>query len=182
MELNNRNRIIIIALIAAVVLVAVVFIFVATRKGSTPGAANGNQGVAAPAAPVTRLPAPANVAVPDAGAQDVSSSVAVPQVETAAAPGSNLKYRSFDVIVENGQFLPSTIAVNQGDEINLQIGAVGGDYDFTQPDYGFHIPLPNGKSVHFEFGATAAGTFVFYCSSCGGPAKGPVGYLVVAGK
>jgi hypothetical protein len=182
MELMNRKKTIIVAIVAVVVLLIVIFVVVAMKKGSVPGAANGAPAAKVPAAPVTRLPAPENVIVPDAGAQNVSSSVAVPQVEAAAALGSNAKYRSFDIIVQDGQFMPSTIAVNQDDEVNLQIGAVGGDYDFTQPDYGFHIPLPDGKNVHFEFGATAAGTFVFYCSSCGGPAKGPVGYLIVAGK
>jgi heme/copper-type cytochrome/quinol oxidase subunit 2 len=180
MKLTNKKGIIVIVLVAVVVVV-VVFAFMAAKRQE--GASNGNPqstGVA-PISP-TYLPTPASVVVPEAGAQNVSSGIAVPRVESAASPSSDAKYRSFDIIVQNGEFMPSTVNVNQGDLVNLQIGAVGGNYDFTQPDYGIRISLPNGKSEHFEFGATAAGKFAFYCSSCGGPAKGPVGYLVVAGK
>jgi heme/copper-type cytochrome/quinol oxidase subunit 2 len=185
MELTGKKRIIVIA-IAVVVVAAVIFAFIAVRRREgSPSVANSNsQSTGTAAAPIspTYLPTPVNVLVPEAGAQNVSSGIAVPQVESAASPSSNFKYRSFDIIVQGGEFTPSTIDVNQGDEVNLQIGAVGGNYDFTQPDYGIHISLPDGKSEHFEFGATAAGKFTFYCSSCGGPAKGPVGYLVVVGK
>ena len=176
----NKKGIIIIALAAVVIVAVVVAVIAARRQGS---ATNGNPQSAA-VAPVssTHSPMPENVVVPEAGAQNVSPGVAVPQVESAASASSNAKYRSYNIIVQNGEFMPSTIAVNQGDEVNLQIGAVGGNYDFTQPDYGIRISLPNGKSEHFEFGATAPGKFAFYCSLCGGPAKGPVGYLIVAGK
>jgi heme/copper-type cytochrome/quinol oxidase subunit 2 len=189
MELINRKKLIIIAL-AAVVVIIVVVVFVVTREreAATSVSSGGNYGTpgAGPAssapAPVTRLPAPANVLVPEAGAQNAVPNIAVPQVESAAAPGVDAKYRSFNIIIENGQFMPSTVAVNLGDVVQLQVGAVGGNYDFIQPDYGLRASLPNGVSKKIEFGATAPGKFVFYCSSCGGPAKGPVGYLIVVGK
>ena len=194
MELTNRTKIIIIALaVLVVVAVVAVFVVVKERKVAAPISPGGNPEIpsagtaispssASAPVPVTRLPEPTNVLVPEAGAQNVSSGVAVPQAESAAAPGSDSKYRSFHIIVENGAFMPSTIAVNVGDVVQLQIGAVGGDYDFTQPDYGLRATLPNGVNKAIEFGATAPGKFVFYCSSCGGPAKGPVGYLIVTGK
>lgn len=187
-----KRKWVIIATIAVIVVIAVVVVFVVVGGGSagTPASPVGNSGIPGSGSPasssapasVTRLPEPTNVVVPEAGAQNVSSSVAVPQAESAAAPGSDSKYRSFHIIVENGSFMPSTVAVNVGDVVQLQIGAVGGDYDFTQPDYGLHASLPSGVNKEIEFGATAAGKFVFYCSSCGGPAKGPVGYLIIAGK
>jgi heme/copper-type cytochrome/quinol oxidase subunit 2 len=118
------------------------------------------------------------VVVPEAGATSTGG-VAVPQVESASAPGADSKYRSFDITIQNGQFTPSTIAVNLGDTVNLRISAVGGSYDFTQPDYGLKVSLSSGGSQQIEFAATAPGKFVFYCASCGGPAKGPTGYIVV---
>jgi plastocyanin len=184
MELADKKKVIEIAIAVVVVIALIVVLLVIRGNGGSPAGGNlpGPESASSSAqASPTRSPAPAVVVVPDAGAKNISSSIAVPQVETAAAPTSDSKYRSFDVIVQNGEFMPSTIDVNQGDEVNLQIGAVGGNYDFTQPDYGFRVPLPNGKNVHFEFGATAPGKFVFYCSVCGGPAKGPVGYLIVVG-
>jgi plastocyanin len=186
MELNSKKKTVLIgAVILVIVVVVIVIVVVAVPKGVVPGTTTSNPsggGTAAPAVSVTRLPVPANVVVPDEGAQNVSSSIAVPQVENAAAPSSDSKYRSFNIIVQNGQFIPSTVAVNVGDTVDLQMGAVGGNYDFTQPDYGLSALLPDGQNKKIDFAATAAGKFVFYCSSCGGPAKGPVGYLVVAGK
>ncbi len=186
MEPIDKKRIILIAAVVVVIVAVVVaFVVVGGKQINGPGGAGGHSETAnskPSSASATRLLAPTNVVVPEAGAQNISSSVAVPKVESAAASGADAKYRSFNIIVENGQFMPSTIAVNQGDTVNLQIGAVGGDYDFTQPDYGLRVPLPNGKNKTFQFAATAAGKFVFYCSSCGGPAKGPVGYLIVAAK
>jgi heme/copper-type cytochrome/quinol oxidase subunit 2 len=188
MKTTNQKKIIIGVAVAVVVIVIVAAVSVFLMNGSqknAPSAAGNNPqttNTPAPAAPVTRLPVPTNVVVPEAGAQNLPADVAVPKVESVSAPGADTKYRSFNIIVQNGQFLPSTIAVNLGDTVNLQIGAVGGDYDFTQPDYGLKVSLPDGESKQTGFEATAAGKFVFYCSSCGGPAKGPVGYLIVTGK
>ena len=185
MELNGKKRVALIA-VAVIVVVAVILVFIMVgKKGSAPAANDNNinaENATASSGTATRLPAPANVIVPDAGAQNVSADVAVPQVVSAAAPGADSKYRSFNIIVQNGEFMPSTIAVNLGDTVDLQIGAVGGNYDFTQPDYGLRVSLQNGQNKKVEFAAMSSGKFVFYCSSCGGPAKGPMGYLVVAGK
>jgi heme/copper-type cytochrome/quinol oxidase subunit 2 len=186
MELSGKNRIVLTAVVIVVIVVVVaLFVFVGMRKGNAPGATVGNTAVTASssaAASATHLPAPANVIVPEAGAQNAPAGVAVPQVEAPAAPGVSSKYRSFDIIVQNNEFMPSTVAVNLGDTVNLQIGAVGGDYDFTQPDLGFKVALPAGEDKNIQFAAITAGKFVFYCSSCGGPAKGPVGYIIVAGQ
>lgn len=184
MELTGKKKtILIVAVIVVIVVVIVAFIVAGMQKGSAPSAPTNNVGEqASSSASATNLPVPANVVVPDAGAQNVSPDVAVPQVVSPAAPGVDSKYRSFNIIVQNGVFVPSTVAVNLGDTVNLQIGSVGGDYDFTQPDLGFHVALPDGENKKIQFSPMAAGKFVFYCSSCGGPAKGPVGYIIVTGK
>jgi heme/copper-type cytochrome/quinol oxidase subunit 2 len=187
MELTNKKLAIIVA-IAIVVVVAVIFAIVATRQqGNAPSATNSTSQNAAPAAApasitTTHLPVPANVVVPDAGAKNVPATVAVPQVEAAASQTSDSKYRSFNIMIENGQFMPDTIAVNLGDIVNLELSAVGANYDFTQPDYSIGVPIPANGSVRKEFQANVSGKFVFYCSLCGGPAKGPVGYLIVTGQ
>jgi heme/copper-type cytochrome/quinol oxidase subunit 2 len=195
MELTNKKEMI-IAAAAAVVIVVVIVAFIAVgKRGNVPSVVNNNsQATGSPAsvsgsatsastsAPVTRLPVPANVVVPDAGAQNVAQGIAVPQVEAAASPVGNNKYRSFNIIIQNGQFMPDTIAVNLGDVVNLNLSAVGANYDFTQPDYSLGVPVPAGGNVRKQFQANVSGKFVFYCSTCGGPAKGPVGYLIVTGQ
>jgi len=186
MELTGKKKtILIVAVIVVIVVVVVAFIVAGMQKGSAPASSSGGNAASATAsssASATQLPVPANVVVPDVGAQNVPSDVAVPQVEASAAPGVASKYRSFNIIVQNGVFMPSTIAVNLGDTVNLQIGAVGGNYDFTQPDLGFNVPLPDGVNKKIQFSPMSVGKFVFYCSSCGGPAKGPVGYIIVTGQ
>ncbi len=186
MELTGKKRnILIVAVIVVIVAVVVVFVIVG-GQGNTPGATNGNSSSSngagsASSTSATRLPAPSNVVVPDMGATSTNG-VAVPQVESAAAPGVDTKYRSFSIIVQNGEFIPSTVVANLGDTINIQIGAVGGNYDFTQPDLGFDVSIPDGQNKTIQFAAVTPGKFIFYCSSCGGPAKGPVGYIIVPGK
>jgi heme/copper-type cytochrome/quinol oxidase subunit 2 len=188
MELTNKKLAIIGAIIVVVVM-AIVWVVIATRpQGTSPTTANGNSqnggAASATAASVTatHLPVPENVVVPNAGATNVPATVAVPQVEAAASQTSGSQYRSFDIMIENGQFVPDTIAVNLGDIVNLELSAVDANYDFTQPDYSLGVPIPQGENVRKEFQANVSGKFVFYCSLCGGPAKGPVGYLIVAGQ
>lgn len=120
-----------------------------------------------------------DVKVPDADAADVAKDVAVPKVVSDAAPGVEAKFRAFDVKVENGSFSPSTIIVRQGDTANIKFTAVDRDYDFVQPDYGLSSKLLRGKTQLIEFAGVNPGKFTFYCSSCGGPSKGPIGYVVV---
>ncbi len=186
-SINKKNIIIAIVVVVVVVIVVALVMMMGGKKGNAPGSTSGNpssQSAAsssAPASSTTLLPLPANVVVPEAGATNTGG-VAVPQVEAPAAPGVAAKYRSFNITLQNGQFSPSTIAVNVGDTVDLEIKAVGGTYDFTQPDLGFSAALPDGVTKKIQFAPSTAGKFVFYCSSCGGPAKGPVGYIVVAGK
>jgi|GEM_PF-569757 heme/copper-type cytochrome/quinol oxidase subunit 2 len=188
-SINKKSIIIAIVVVVVVVVIVIIlaFVMMGGKKGNAPGSTSGNSGSpsatssSAPASSTTLLPLPANVVVPEAGATNTGS-VAVPQVEAPAAPGVVAKYRSFNITVQNGQFSPSTIAVNVGDTVDLEIKAVGGTYDFTQPDLGFNAALPDGVTKKIQFAPSTAGKFVFYCSSCGGPTKGPVGYIVVAGK
>lgn len=186
MELTNKKLAIIAAVVVVVLVAVVVVVIVTQQQGHLSNTANNNSqntGVTLTAqAPITatHLPVPTNVVVPEAGAKNVPAGVAVPQVEAAASQTGDSKYRSFDIMIENGQFMPDTIAVNLGDVVNLELSAAGAAYDFTQPDYSISVSIPENGSARKEFQANVSGKFVFYCSSCGGPAKGPVGYLIVA--
>ena len=173
----STNKILVVAVIVIVIVVAGVWFYLGGGFG----------GVSAPAAPAgggteTRSDAPSDVVVPDVGATNVPANVAVPQNVAPAAPGVSAKFRSFEIKVDGGKFVPDTLAVNVGDTVNVKITAVDKDYDFVQPDYGFSFPLPKGIQKTLEFGATTEGKYTFYCSSCGGPDKGPVGYIIVVKK
>ena len=173
------------------VIVLIVVIALVGQKAGTnaPGSMPGNNAAGGGSAqtstqPVsqTRSAAPTGVVVPNAGAQNAPAGVAVPQSQSPAAPGATAQYRSYNITVDGNAFTPSTIAFNQVDTVNLKITAQGGNYDFTQSDFGLSAVLSDGKSKTVQFQASASGKFEFYCASCGGPSKGPVGYLIVAPK
>lgn len=132
-----------------------------------------------PPGPVTREVAPTNVVVPGREAKNVPKDVAVPSVVSPGSPSGDTSYRSFSINISGNQFLPSTVIVKKGDTINLNFTATDHDYDFTQPDFGLKALLPKGSNKRVQFGATVTGKFTFYCSSCGGPSQGPVGYVII---
>jgi heme/copper-type cytochrome/quinol oxidase subunit 2 len=181
MPLSKSNLIIIaVALIVIIGLVA----YFESRPAAVPApAATTATNTGAPATPQsqTEAPVPADVIVPSQG-QVVASSVAVPEVVAPANAHTTDDYRSFSIQADDNQFTPSTIVVNQEDVVNISMTAVDKSYDFTQPDYGLRETIPKGQTKTIQFGATATGKFTFYCSSCGGPSKGPIGYIIVAPK
>ena len=130
----------------------------------------------------TRLAVPADAVVPDKGASSTPANVAVPVVQGVGDPAGNVSYRSFNIKIQNGAYVPSTVIVNQGDTVNLELTAVDAAYGFDQPDYGFNTAIPKGKTQTIQFQALNTGNFTFYCASCGGPSKGPVGHVIVVAK
>jgi heme/copper-type cytochrome/quinol oxidase subunit 2 len=192
MEQDNKKKVLWWGIVLAVVVILlVVWAVMAGRKNMSSSGAAATAGGGGPAGAIgsnssssgsgTYAPAPANVVVPNVGATSTGG-VAVPVTETPAAPGVSAKYRSFNITVNSSGFSPATIAVNVGDTVNLQITASGGNYYFTQPDLGFNDPLPEGQTKTVSFSPMTAGKYLFYCSSCGGPTKGPTGYIIVAAQ
>ncbi len=183
---KKRNIILAVVVVVVIILAIVAAVSLGHKKANAPSSSAGGaaQNVGSgmrPASSTTYASAPANVVVPSAGATSTGG-IAVPQIEAAAAPGVSAKYRSFTIMVDGSGFTPSMIAVNVGDTVNLQIGATNGNYDFTQPDLGFHVSLPQGQTKTVQFSPMIPGKYLFYCSSCGGPSKGPVGYVIVAAQ
>jgi len=172
----NKNLAIIVVVIVVVV-VALLFIFVWRGPQKIGAPTPGTPGTGS----ATRQSiASGTVAVPEVGAKDVPQNVAVPQNVLPAAQTGAAKLRTFSIRANNDEFSPDTVIVNLGDTVRLDLTAVDKNYDFFQPDYGLkNSSIGKGQTAHVAFQATAAGKFTFYCVSCGGPAKGPVGYLEV---
>jgi heme/copper-type cytochrome/quinol oxidase subunit 2 len=120
--------------------------------------------------------------VPNKGAANAPANVAVPVVQAAGNPAGSVDYRSFNISIRGGTFSPDTVIVKQGDTVNLEFTAVDAAYAFTQPDYGFNTPIAEGKPQTIQFQALQTGNFAFYCASCGGPSKGPVGHIIIMPK
>lgn len=130
----------------------------------------------------TRTETPNDVAVPDLNAKNVPQNIAAPTTVSPAGLNTSANFRSFAIRVEHNTFAPDTIIVKKDDIVHATFTAIDKDYDFIQPDYGLSIPLPKGKDKVVEFGAVTSGKFTFFCKSCGGPTKGPVGYIVITQK
>jgi len=182
MPIDKKKVIMIAVVVVVVVVVAVALILLVKQSPSVPGPAAGPAGgkPAAPAGPVTRETAPENVTVPNQGDKNAPQNVAVPSSVSPGSASGSTSIRKFSIKIENNEFTPNTVIVKLGDTVDLSFTAVDRDYDFTQPDYGFKASVLKGSSQRIQFGATAAGKFTFYCSSCGGPSKGPVGYVIIA--
>jgi len=57
---------------------------------------------------------PAGTSVPNAGAVNTPSNVAIPAVQSAGDPSGNVSYRSFNIKIDGGAFSPNTVIVKQG--------------------------------------------------------------------
>jgi heme/copper-type cytochrome/quinol oxidase subunit 2 len=184
--MDTKKKILMVIVLAVVILAVIVFAGYEWRANaptvstSVP-ASNSNSGAASAPTPsiVTRTAVPANTVVPDKGATGIPANVAVPAVQGPGDPAGNVSYRSFNIKIENNVFSPSTVIVKQGDTVNLSLTAVDGNYGFTQPDYGFNAPIAKGQTKNAQFQVLQSGDFLFYCGSCGGPSKGPVGHIIV---
>lgn len=184
--MDEKKKIIVEVVVAVVILAAVGAIVIYALRGSTGGAGSGGTqtsgvGSGAAGAPTspTIMPVPANTVVPNAGATGTPTNVAVPVVQSVGSPSGNVSYRSFNITIDGGAYSPNVVAVKQGDTVNLELTAVDANYGFTQPQYGFNATILQGKKQTIQFQALQTGDFIFYCASCGGPSKGPVGHLIV---
>lgn len=168
---TNKSIFLAVAIVAIIAIGAVIFF-------RTSGVQNGGP----TSTTATRTAAPADVTVPNKG-DTVAVNVAAPIVVAAAGTNVVSNLRSFDLALAGGQFSPSTVIVNFMDIVHLTVSSQDGTYDFAQPDYGLSTgPIAKGKVKTIEFQANNAGKFSFFCASCGGPGKGPVGYLIVVKK
>ena len=186
--MSNTKKIIGVVVIALVIIavIAVVWHQYAQRSVSNGGAGSAAVGLGASATTTapssTRTVVPADVIVPNKGASSTLANIAVPVVQGAGDPSGNVDYRSFNITIQGGAYSPDTVIINQGDTVNLELTAADAAYGFDQPDYGFNAAIPEGKTQTIQFQALQSGNFIFYCASCGGPSKGPVGHIIVVAK
>lgn len=184
--MDAKKKIIIVIALAVVILAVIVFAGYEWRANapttsSSAPAANSNSGAASAPTPsiVTRTAVPANTVVPNKGATSTPANVAVPAVQGPGDPAGDVSIRKFNIKIQNDVFSPSTVIVKKGDTVDIALTAVDANYGFTQLDYGFNAPIAKGQTKSAQFQALESGDFLFYCGSCGGPSKGPVGHIIV---
>lgn len=178
----NKKEIIIIAV--AVLIVALgggIYYWSSKHSGGLFGG-NSSSTTSGISSSTTMQPITSNVTVPDQNASSVPAGVAAPAIVASGSPSGTTKYRSFDIKISGGAYTPSTVIVNTGDTVHINLTAVDAAYDFTQPDMGLSLAIPKGSTKVVQFDANTAGKLTFYCKSCGGPMKGPTGYIEVVAK
>lgn len=122
--------------------------------------------------------------VPEKNSTGVSENIAKPESVLSAGSENEKKVRIFNIQIENDRFSPETVIVNDWDSMIIYITALDKDYDFTQPDLSINKPIPKGQTaiIRNGFGETKGAKLIFYCTSCGGPTKGPTGEIIVVPK
>ena len=173
MEPNKKKEVVAIIIGAIVVILVVLGVVFGWFSGLAGSAGGGNGNVS----PVSQIP-PGTVA-PGVNATGTAKDVAVPQVVIPAAPGATSQLRVFNVTADNGAFDPSTIIVNQNDNVTVNFKAVDKAYDITFPAYGMYQQAAKGQTKILAFQAVTPGKFPYYCASCGNSSSSPDGYIIV---
>jgi len=94
--------------------------------------------------------------------------------------GETLLKKEFDVIAKKWSFSPSTIIVNEGDNVILNVRSIDVNHGLAIPKLGINEFLSPGDTVKIEFVANKKGTYIFACSvSCGAGHTGMQGKIVV---
>ncbi|MFA6364946.1 MAG: hypothetical protein WCW78_00900 [Candidatus Paceibacterota bacterium] len=180
--LAENKKIIGIAVVAAIFVIAAFVFFVPVKKDTQPtsdnkriGATNeGYVSSSTNALPTveggTRTAVEMNIPTPGSGAASPSlKDVAIP---TEVIPTGGLGFRKFIIRGEGNKFIPSTIVVNELDIIDLTFEAVDTNYNLYFPDFAVLINAGKGSSGKAQFQATQYGQYQFTCMDCGNEMKG----------
>ncbi len=88
--------------------------------------------------------------------------------------------KEFSLIAKNWEFVPSTIEVNKGDRVILNIESADVKHGFSIKEFNVREDLEPGKTTKVEFVADKEGTFTFFCSVfCGDGHSTMKGQLIV---
>lgn len=131
---------------------------------------------------VFREEVPVNIIVPEVDtelSEEQKREIALPTVVVPASSGSESKFRNFEIMADNNEFIPLRVIANVGDVININFTAVDKEYDIVFPSYNMMQKAQAGQTRMLQFQALQEGSFSYYCSLCGGPESGPRGNIVI---
>ena len=112
--------------------------------------------------------------------EDSESPESTPTIPTPSEPESTQQTKEFDIIARQWDFDPSTITVNQGDNVILNIKSIDVSHGIAIPTFGISKRLNPGTETKIEFVADKKGTFTFFCNvQCGAGHSSMNGKLIV---
>lgn len=155
--MEKKGNIFIIAIIVLVVLIGGFFVF----KGGFNSSSNSGEGIVA----VEKSDIQEE---PTSNEENIQKEIPTPKTQET---------KEFNVIAKQWDFSPSTITVNEGDRVILNIKSIDVNHGFALSTFGISEFLSPGNTVKLEFVADKTGTFSFFCNvSCG------VGHSRMRGK
>ena len=179
----NKKAIFIGVGVFLLVVIVVFFVFRNPEQPNVPSGGNGSSTtgtVSEQQGSDTFVPVSGNIEIPDTNSQ-VGSDVAKP-TEVKAVGTSDVSERDFNVVIDKDLVTPQKVIVKLLDIVTINFSALDKSYDMAQPDNGLSWTVPKGGTKSLQFQGSTPGQFTFYCVSCGGPDKGPVGHIVVVPK
>lgn len=101
-------------------------------------------------------------------------------ITTDPAPDPVSEVKTFNITAKRFNFTPSTITVNQGDTIILNITSTDVAHGFAISGYSINVRVEPGTTETVRFVADKKGSFTFRCSViCGSGHGGMRGTLIV---
>lgn len=102
-----------------------------------------------------------------------------PDIEAPAAQDGAARFGRFNISVSREGYAPATITVKLGNLVQINLTAVGGNYDFSMPWSGLYQMVNSGETKQISFQTTSAGTYVFECRDLCPAGKTISGRLIV---
>jgi len=120
----------------------------------------------------------------DSQVSDETTDVTTDDTTTDTSDGSTTppvqETKEFLITAKQWDFSPSTITVNEGDKVILNIQSVDVTHGFVITAFGVSERLSPGNTVTVEFTANQKGSFSFFCNVvCGTGHSGMNGVLIV---
>lgn len=117
----------------------------------------------------------------DSSSVTVQSSAAMSDESISAeTTGETESSRVILITAEDWQFSPSTIVVERGEDVVLEITGVEGRHGFAIPELGINQAINPGETVRITLDTSTAGEFAFRCSiPCGPGHRDMVGTIVI---
>ena len=134
--------------------------------------------------PVQPAPQPKAVIEPaNEPSEPIQAGMPVPgqedEVEEAVVV-SDSEIKEFDMTAKQWEFTPSTITVNEGDTVRLNIKSEDVTHGFAISEFGVNERVLPGETTSVEFIADKKGEYTFFCSvQCGAGHGGMRGKLIV---
>ncbi len=93
-----------------------------------------------------------------------SSTMAASRPVASSAAPTHATVRTIVVTAANFKFTPSTINVEHGENVELQLVGLSGVHGFMVPDFAINQPVAAGETVTVTLPTDKAGSFDFLCS------------------